>query len=218
MKITKQKLYTKQLEVLQKRLDSGKALTVQQIAFVEKQLGKPDASTALNDDSPGGVCASVSALARRLGIHRQTVSYHQKREGAPKNLSVSEWRQYLENNGKLPTEIKLDNSSADGQIPAAVPPLFEAVFARTANGLSALLTGALDDCEVKLSPEKTDKLTLILWYRLAAQCQLFADEIGLSPAGPIKFNEDGTDLLLPPELESVRRRIESPRKKSAPKN
>ena len=211
MKDAKQKLFAAQLNVLVHRLQSGKPLTAEQMKFVESQFNKAtngptdeqtieqaDAATA-ND-----VCESASQLAQRLGIHRQTITYHRQLGNAPGTLSESAWRKYLQDAGKMPTAMKL-HKSAESESKFDTDTSFAILFNELSDGLLKSVKTSLSVSGVKLSSRKVDDLVWGLWILLAAIYQRVAREHGAD--GPFDPIDDTGKCEYPDEIKKLAARF-----------
>jgi hypothetical protein len=114
-------IITGQLAALEKKLKAGKPLNGVEMTFLEKH-SKPaaDAQASVPDNGADVIATNANDLAKRLGVHRQTIAHHQSRAEAPKDFSVKAWREYLLTHGKLPTWSKVGGSKgAAGKASAA---------------------------------------------------------------------------------------------------
>jgi hypothetical protein len=187
MKDAKSKLHAAQLNVLVDRLKSGKPLTASQMKFVEEMFPAEIVSHITPDpDIPtpeGDVVSSANELAKRLGIHRQVVAYHRGRTGAPTELSVSAWRDYLILMGKSPTSVKLNKAPSPGTTSGwDCVTAFEVLFGRLSDALPAALGAALN-----ATPSRTvDAVALNLWFCLATVYhQLAREQNVMGPFDPV---------------------------------
>ncbi len=91
-----QKILSKDLENIVKKVASGKTLTTAERALIESEYGKSGNSKTYAD--------SIVELADILGVSRRTIGNWRKIKGAPKVSSngkhnIAKWRTFISNNG-----------------------------------------------------------------------------------------------------------------------
>jgi hypothetical protein len=216
----RKKINAAQLTVLMRRLADGIPLTAAQMQFVNVAFPELDTPSCVADDGENldDIAVSANELAKRLGVHRQTIAYHKGRSGSPPSLSVSAWRRYLAIMGKLPTCIGMEKTAppeAEGDkrdTPFAIA--FEMMFRKLSDALPTALHFGLSLAGVKLTPRRTDKVAWGTWLILAGAANSISEQHEL--AGPLD-PEDGSACELPQEIEKLAARVakELPKPKPA---
>ena len=196
-----------QLAALQRRLDDGKTLTADQLRILEKDTPASQPADAGHDLD---LAPSVGTLAKRLGINRQTLTWHRGRADAPQELSVRAWRKYLMTHGKGAT---LERLAASGKPPRTLQisgfldgcmTAFEIV-----DNIGWLLTAALDAAGVQTTAAQRDQITVHLWSEIALRLDVITNVSKL----PGSCFDD-----IPPAIAGAARRIGVEVSEDAPLN
>jgi hypothetical protein len=198
-----------QLGALKKRLKSGKPLTSSQMRFVEKHLAQADVCPIEEQFSDQGgehqddVCSSVAQLADKIGLHRQTISYHRQLGNAPGTLSESAWRKYFKAVGNSATSYKIEKSAEPSTELEVEETLLGMLFIAMSNALLGSLRVSLSVRGINLPARKLDSVTWILWQLLAHEYQKLANDHGLS--GP--FDKLDGEYDWPSAIEKLQKRL-----------
>lgn len=200
-----------QFAALQKRLASGRPLTAAQMAFVERynHAHAKDAGAGGSDTAAG-----VSALARRLGVSRQSISWHVGRTDAPKSFSISAWRGYLLTHGKGGTIDRVASSEkirrdswrevfGDGLL---------AGFGYGCDDIGKLLEVALESAGVVTTPAQRDRAAISIWLCGAYGVHRVAMKHGCpdSPLTPVEYDPHAAPAdndLFPASIRAAATRI-----------
>jgi hypothetical protein len=185
----KPKIERDQYAALQKRLNAGKPLTAAQMAFVKSFNDDGSKETDAGDYD---VVGSAYALARRLGVSRQLLIWHQHRDGAPKTFSVGAWRDYLLAHGKGATigRVESGTTGRDTRQQVAEDAAL-AQFNAVSNALPEAIAGALQFEKISITDDVLDRVVFQVWLVCAAAQQSCAERQDL--AGVFDSDADGVD-------------------------
>ena len=178
-------LLTANLESLRKRILKGNPLTLEEVKILQSMEGKkaPEAT------SPH-FAKNQSELADVLGVSRQLIAYHCKRQGNPGRredgrYSVQAWRDHLITSGRL-------NISGSKRPPngGTRPDFGEGVcFAVWEIGehLPSIVAESLAAANIEATPAQIDVVSVGLFFLQAAVADIAARRFGF----PSVFDEDG---------------------------
>jgi hypothetical protein len=212
MENAQQKIIAGQLKVLLARLKSGRPLTAAHMRFVQEQLPGNDSTAQKFSEASteSDIVKNASELAQRLGIHRQTISFHRGRAGAPEALSVSAWREYLTVNGKLPTVSKIGKASPRGESYNVVfGDGLLAAHGYGMDGIGEILEVALTAAKLKANAKQRDTLAVWIWLLSAARVHRVAvrNECPDSPFSIPDFSDEDENDWSPQEIREAAKRI-----------
>jgi hypothetical protein len=179
----------RQFAALEKRLAAGRVLTAAQMQFVKDYTRSRRENQA---EGSGDTARGVTDLARRLRVNRQVINWHRGRNKAPKDFSVSAWREYLLTHGKGETIGRVGSADLQRQRDSTLQVAEDAALAQfhaVSNELPHAVTEALRLEGVSLSPEKLEGLTFAIFIRLAATQQAIAERQGIN--GVFDTDEEG---------------------------
>ena len=202
IKATEPDLRLAQLAALQKRLKSGKPLTAAQMQFVDR---KPD--TAKPSDAwpqVGDIAGSLNELARQLGVDRRVIGWHRGRDGAPRTLSVSQWRGYLLQHGKGATLDRLSDATRSSCRDTRTEVFGDGLLAGHSlamDDIGSLLAAVLPGDDIAAL---RDRIGCSLWIISAARVHAVALQHGCQDT-PLTPDDDGEQF--PEAITAAAKRI-----------